>query len=321
MPDYVTLKDIQDAAVALDRSDIRTLEDLRKCISKDADQNILWLSQETRVKHSLLQALLIAEFTDDTGLSGKRKLRHYWRGLKTFPSVFNASRNEMARLWRENKSRIFLDGPRHAWSVARQLIIRQHRLWYNWRRHWPDALVIVILPVLLLFLALRAQSINNRNVPYVTVQQGAAVTAFQKLTNNLVLTNVPYAKGGFTSTDQVLGRYALVNLPAGATLSSDQVLSSELSGKMQERRILSVPVKTGTYVATMKVPCEALMVLSPRKEDAKDDAKEIAAVSFGVIVLRLEKTGETTSAIVAIQKDELNKASPLLASHDVFLTQ
>ena len=315
MADCITLKEIEEAVVALDRSDIRTLEDLRRCISKDVNKSILWLSEETRVNRALLIALLIAEFNDDRGLSGKRNLRHYWRGLKTLSSVVRFCRDELGRLWRYKKSSVLLRGPRHVWPMAVQLLLRQQRLLFNWRRHWADALLIVILPLLLLGLALRARSINDRQVRYVTVQQG--IRAFQRLTGNLALTNEPYAKNAFTSVEDVKGRYALVNLAPGTTLLSDQVLSSDLSGKMEGRRILAVPVKAGTYVSTTNAPHEAIMVLSPRTEDVKD----LAAVSFGVIVLRLDKTAEATSATVAIRQEDFDKASALLASHDVFFTQ
>jgi hypothetical protein len=317
MAHHITPKELQDSARAMDGYGIRTLDDLRRCIAKDVDNNILWLSKQTNVKHSLLVMLLMAEFEHDDGLSSKRKLRGYWCGLITVPSMLRLFGKDMARVWSEQRIHIFLDGPRQGCYVVRQLVIRQRRLWYNRRRHWPDALVLLILPLLLVFLALRAQSINNRSVPYVTVPQGVAIAAFTKPTDNLALTNVPYAKGAFTSIDQVRGRYALVNLPAGSTLSSDQLLSSDLSTKMANRSILSVPIRTGGYVSTMKAPCEAIMVLSPRKEDGNG----FSGASFSVIVLRIDGTGEATSATVAIQKDDVDKASALLASHDVFLAQ
>jgi len=317
MTDQITFKEIQDAAAALGCSEIRTLEDLRKCLSQDVDESIVWLSKQTKVNHPLLLTLLVAEFDDDASLSGKRKLPRYWRSLQTFPSLLSFSRSEVARLRQEKKGGVIRGSSTQVLLLASQLMLRQRRLWSNWRRYWPDALVLVILPLLLLFLAFRAQSINNRSVRYVTVQQGATVGGFQRLTDNLVLTNVPYAKGAFTSIDEVRGRYTLENLPGGSTLSSNQVLSSELSSKMAGRIILSVPIKAGSYVSTMKTPCEAIMVLSPRKEDGAGGV----AASFDVIVLRFDKAGETTSAIVGIQKDQFDKASSLLGSHDVLLAQ
>ena len=317
MPDPITIKDIQEIAGALDRLDIKTLGDLRSCISKDVDKSILWLSAQPQIRHPLLVALLLAEFDDDTSLSGKRKLSRYWRALNTLRKVLSFSRNEIVRLWNEKKSAVVLDGWRQPLLIVMQLMLRQSRFWHNRRRHWADAVLIIILPLLLLSLALRAQYINNRNVRYVTVRPGVTLSAFQKLSGDLVLKNVPYAKGAFNSIDDVVGRYILVDLSAGATLSGDQILNSDLSKKMQDRRILSVPLKAGTYVSTMKAPCEALMVLSSRDEDQKG----LTSLSFDVIVLRFDKNGEATSTTVAIQKDNFEKASALLASHDAFLAQ
>ena len=65
----------------------------------------------------------------------------------------------------------------------------------------------------------------------------------------------------------------------------------------------------------MKTPTEALMTLSDRQDGSKEPA------TFGVIVLRLDQSSGGTSAVVAIPKDDFDKASRLLGSHDVFLAQ
>jgi hypothetical protein len=206
-------------------------------------------------------------------------------------------------------------GLNNARVVANQIAARQQRILYNWRHHWFDAVVLLILPALIIILALRAQSINNRTVPYVTVRSDAGIAAFEELTGHVELKNVPYKNGAFSTLDEVAGRYALVNVPAGAMLSKDQVLSPELSAKMHSRRIVSVPMNPGAFNSAMKTPGEALMTLSPREDQGKDPA------SFEVIVLRLEQSAGGTSAVVAIPKDDFDKASRLLGSHNVFLAQ
>jgi len=313
--DYATLKEILSAVLALSNADICTLEDLRKVLNKDVDKNILWLAQQTNIKDALLTALLLAEFYDDTGTKGKRRLRNYWRGLKTIPGEVRAGWAETVSEWERNKTRSLGVGLQQALGVAGQVAVRQRRIWYNWRQHWLDAVVLLILPALIVALALRAQSINKRTVPYVTVRTDAGISAFQELTGHVELKNVPYKNGAFTSLNEVSGRYALVNVPPGVTLSSDQVLSPELSRKMPQRRILSVPIDAGAISSTMKTPSEALMTLSARQNESKDPA------SFEVIVLRLDQTGGNTSAVVAIPKDDFDKASRLLGSHEVFLAQ
>jgi len=313
--DYVTLTEILSVVGALSSKDIRTPEDLRKCLNRDVDKNILWLAQQAKIKHALLTALLLAEFYDDTGTKGKRKLYKYWRGLKTVPGEVKARWPEIVREWDANKRRSLSVGLQHALGVAGQVAARQQRLWYNWRHHWFDVVVLGMLPVLIFSLALRAQSINRRTVPYVTVRTDAGIAAFEELTGRVELKHVPYKDSAFTKLDEVAGRYALVNLPPGAMLSKDQILSPELSRKMPSRRILSVPINAGAFSNTMKTPGEALMTLSARQEDGKEPA------SFEVIVLRIDQSGGNTAAVVAIPKDDFDKASRLLGSHDVFLAQ
>ena len=313
--DYATLKDILNAVGALNSADVRTLEDLRNVLYRDVDKNISWLAQQTDVKRALLIALLLAEFYDDTGTRGKRRLRTYWRGLKTFRGEVRNGWAEVTREWSENKRRSVSVGLNNARVVANQIAARQQRILYNWRHHWFDVVVFGMLVVLIGAVALRAKSINEGSVRYVTVRTDAGIAAFQELTDHVELTNVPYKNGALTTLADVTGRYALVNLPAGAMLSNDQVLSAELSGKMHSRRILSVPIHTGAFSSSMKAPAEALMTLSARQAEGKEPA------SFEVIVLRLEQSGGNTSAVVAIKKDDFDKASRLLGSHDVFLAQ
>ncbi len=87
MADLPTLKKIEETATALDRCGLSTLEDLRLWINKDVDQSIRRLAKSSRTTESLLMALVIAEFCDNTGRSGRKKLGRYWRGLKPFPSL------------------------------------------------------------------------------------------------------------------------------------------------------------------------------------------------------------------------------------------
>jgi hypothetical protein len=318
--DYATLQDILSAVVALGSTDIRTLEDLRKCLNRDLDKNIFWLANQTEVNDALLTALLLAEFYDDTGTKGKRRLRIYWRGLKTLPGEVRAGWAEIVREWNADKRRSLGVGLQHAKGIAHQVAARQQRIWYNWRHHWFDV-VLVLLLVLIVSLAFRAQLINQRTIPYVTVRRDAGIAAFEELSGHVELKKVPYKDGAFTALGDVAGRYALVSLPPGAMLSKDQVLSPELSGKMPSRRIVSVPIKTGTFSSTMKTPGEALMTLSARQEDGKESVAVKESASFDVIVLRLDQGGATTSAVLAIPKDEFDKASRLLGSHEVFLAQ
>ncbi len=313
MPDLVSLTDIENAAAGAGALDIRTLEDLRTCVSKDVDGSIEWLAETTFTRRSLLTSLLLADFRDDTGLKSTRLLSSYWRGLKTLPVVMKASRSDFVDLWRQGKLRALAESGKLCRVLFTQALLRHLRVWYNWRQHWPDAIVFIVTPLLLLALGWRAQSINNRNAYYVV--QSTALPAFHRITDNLELRHVPDAAGAFTSTADVQGRYALVNVPAGATLFPSQVLSAELSGKMADRRVLSVPVKEGAYVSTMRAPSEALLVLSARNDEVRSWA------TFEVIVLKLDKGAGGAVATVAVRQHDFDGASALVGSHEVFLAQ
>ena len=80
---------------------------------------------------------------------------------------------------------------------------------------------------------------------------------------------------------------------------------------------MTVALKPTAYSATLMAPSEAVMILSPRAPDAK-----IAApIPFDVIVLSIDTVGELKSATVALPADKFAIAAPLLASHDIYLSQ
>jgi hypothetical protein len=317
MSDPVTLKTIQETAAALNKCGIATLEDLRMCLSKDVDTGIHRISINTGASQALLMALLIAEVRDDAGKKGKRELLSYWRSLKALPAVLSLSAIEIKELWSDKKLQILWEGRKPVGAVLRQSVVRPMRLGHNWRRFLPDVLTLFILPLLLVGLAFRANSLNKKKVQYVAVVQGTSLPVFHKIAGEVEMKTVPGFKGSFTNIDQVCERYTLAAIPAGAMLQSNQLLSAELSKKMQGRKILSVPLKTGAYSATLSPPSQAIMVLSPRALDLK--ASE--PIHFDVILLSVENNGDARSAIVAMQEDKFKIAAPLLASHDVFLSQ
>jgi hypothetical protein len=311
-----TLDEIRNLAAALNDLGISTVEDLRLCIHKDVNNSTRWISETTMKSHSLLVSLLMAEFSDDAASRSKKKLGKYWRGLKTFPNELKYSRNELRRLWREKQFKGIPESRRQLWALTGQMMIRHRRLWSNWRKHWADVIVLIVAPLLMLGLALRAQCINNRDTQFVIVKS-TTIPAFEKLGDKLEMANVPYQKGAFTSIDQLRERYTIVNLSAGSTLREDQLLSAALSSKMSSRRILSLSIKSGNYPAGMAVPSEAVMVFSPRNVQSTQPTADYVEI----VLLRLNKNAELTSALVAIKQDELDKVAKLLGAYDVFLAE
>jgi hypothetical protein len=168
----------------------------------------------------------------------------------------------------------------------------------------------------------------------VSVKGFAEVRAFQRINDEVELTTAQSSSDAFTSVEQVRGRYTLVPLAPGAALGSTQILSADLSSKIQNRTILSVPLKPGTYTEEIFAPSEAVLVLSPR-EDLQGDAsrrggalnqvevarEQVPPTTFQIILLAVDQSGENRSATVAILKDDVDKVAALLGSHDAYLSQ
>lgn len=313
--DPVTIKRLRETvAVLKQKGGINTLEDFRLAVGKDLATGIAVVSSKTGASQWLLVALLITEAADDAGKRGKPKLLPYWCSLRTFRAVFTLSLAEIRDLRSAEKRPPWSEFRAPLSTVFRQSIARPKRLFSNWKRHWFDALVL-LLPVVLLLSAWRANSINKNTPQYVTT--AAAVPAFHRFPTEADKKNAPEATGPLTNTADANDRYALNAISAGATVQGKQLLSAELSAKMQGRKILAVPIKAGTYSSTLAPPVEAIMVFSPREQDLKTQP----ATSFEVIVLSIESHGEGKSAIVALREDSFQLAASLLGSHDVFLSQ
>jgi hypothetical protein len=185
------------------------------------------------------------------------------------------------------------------------------------KRNWLDLIVFAVLPIMLIGLGFRAYSINKTVVPYVRVKAPSGLPIFHKINDEVEIAAKPGAEGALTSLDKARNRYTLVPIAAGAALKEDALLSAELSNKMKDRKILTLSLGAGGQDSGLPIPREATLVLSPKEFNALE--KE--SVSFGVIVLRIDKKGDSSIATVALPGDQFDRAARLLASHDVFLAQ
>jgi hypothetical protein len=321
MTDPVTLQSIKETAAALNNCGLSSLEDLRLWISKDIDESIPLLAQSSGTTQSLLMALLIAESCDDAGRSGRPKLTTYWRGLKTFPGLLNCYSFDLAQTWHVKKFGVIRSLPAVAWPLFRQILTRHTRLWYNWRRHWADAILIVVVPVLLISLSLRVESARSSRIQSVAVKSSAQLRPFQRISDEVEMASMPPSNIGFRSIDQVRGRYALVALPGGAPVLSNQILNAELSDKIANRAIVSIPLKAGIYPSELSPPFDAVLILSPRKTGSRGTTNSLGKHQFDVLLLGIDKPGQSPTATVAITNEDLDKVAALLGSHDAYISR
>lgn len=313
--DPVTIELLRHFAATLNGYGIDTLEDLRLAICKDVKTGIETVTCRTETSQALLLALLITEARDDAARKGKRRLIHYWSGFKSFRSVYSLSKSEVLEIWKTK-------GASH-WRETREPIGILFRRWFagpkgffiNWRTHWLDVLIIFLPLTLALLLIFQTNPLNKNRFQYVT--STVPVPAFHKISDQVEIKNSPIARSAFTTIPEVRDRYTLADIPAGAPLQSIQLLSTELSAKMQGRKILSVPIKATNYSPLVTVPNEVLLVLSPRKWESTPTS----SATFDVILLRIEGSGDARSAIVAVLDHQFDSAAQLLGSHEAFLTE
>ncbi|HEY5839086.1 MAG TPA: hypothetical protein VIT19_08625 [Pyrinomonadaceae bacterium] len=254
------------------------------CISQDLDRGIHWISINTGASRALLIALLIAEAKDEAAKKGTREILRYWPSLSRGPSI---------------------------WSIAR-------RLWRDWKRHWFDALAASLILFVVIGVVLRVTQIDKGAVQYVAAKPGISLPPFHQVSDEDVeMKSAPGAKGSFIRLDQVRGRYTLVAVPANGLLHANQLLSPQLSKGMQNHTTITVPLKPTTARPTLTAPAEAVLILSPRDHNLKS----AEPVIFGVIVLHIDTAGESKLATIALPHDKLATVAPLLASHDVFLSE
>ena len=315
MVDQITLEKIEETAVALDRCGVSTLEDFRSWISKDVDKSIPRLAEVSGTPESLLMALVIAEFYDETVGSGRQKVGTYWRGLKPFPSLVKFYWMEG---WRQKRLGIVPKLGKPSWFVLRQLFTRNLRFLFNWRRRWADGLLIAIVPLLLLGFWLHVEWTKRSRVQFVTVKPSANVRAYQRIADEVELTSLDSLSNAFSSIDQVKDHYSLIPLSSGVPVLSDHLLSAELSNKIKNSSIVSIPLKAATYVRDLSPPFEAELLLSPRENGNETTSQQHA---FKVVLLGIDKTGDAVVATVAINAADVEKTAALLGSSDAYLSK
>lgn len=201
------------------------------------------------------------------------------------------------------------------WRELRRF--RTRRKLPDLKTNWLDLIAFVVLPITLIGIGWRAYSINTSVVPYVRVKAPSGLPIYHKVNDMVEIATKPAAKGSLTSLDQARNRYTLLPVAPGATLTEATLLSAELSNKMDGRKILSLPIGAGREVSSLPIPREAILVLSAKQLDAR----ETESVSFDVIILRIDKQGDSSIATVALPSDQFDRAARLLASHDAFLAQ
>lgn len=265
----------------LEQKEIKTIDDLWRCVGGDFDAGITTVAAKAAVDQQLLYALLIADSLGD-------------------------SRHRVE------------EGPFKLRSIPKRLWLALKRLWYTRERHWLEAL-LGVATLLLVALAIRAGYVNPRMTEQVVVNPSTRLLAFQSIrANDVLLKRVPQEQGAFTSVEKVIGRYPLRSVASGATLHEEQLVTEELSDAMRDRRVLSIPVNTRALSSSLAPPAHVWLLLSTR---ATGENVPQPVLLKDVILLTINRQGDTASIEVAVTEECLKAMEPLLGASETFVLQ
>lgn len=135
--------------------------------------------------------------------------------------------------------------------------------------------------------------------------------------NDVALIEKPKQEGTFSSIIEVIGRYPLKAVPAGATLRGDQLSSARLSqSDLSDYQILSIPIRTGAYNSHLTPASCVSLLFSPRVHDLNPPA-EIT----GALLLGADRQGEVFTITLAIKKTDIPTVIKWLAIADIYISQ
>ena len=157
-------------------------------------------------------------------------------------------------------------------------------------------------------------------VPQVVVAADGGLEPLQIVgPNDVRMEEAPRADDSFTSTTDVVGRYALAAAPKGEVLRSGQVSQSQLArADMDGRELVSLPFGIAAVSRTVAPGTNVSLLFAPR--DRRCETPDACTVS-NLVVWAVERRDFAASIVVAVGLAERDKLRGLLANSDVFVLQ
>lgn len=188
--------------------------------------------------------------------------------------------------------------------------------------YWPEALALGLVLILLGLLV--GNAVRPRDT--VVVEAAAALPAFHIIRDSDVKVVKRYKTyGSFAAEPEVVGRYLLRQAaPEDILLSSHLGARAATPEELSGRALLSVPVRGGAISPTLSPPARVRLLFSPRERDDKAAAAPplVETTVEDVLVLAVRREADASSVVVAVREgDDLAKATSLLGTSDVFLSQ
>lgn len=176
------------------------------------------------------------------------------------------------------------------------------------RRRRLELLLSFGLP--LLFIGLVGWSLINLSASrtsQVIVTRPGGLKAYQKISaGDLGNSDGPKAAA-------FVDKYLLTDVPADTVLSEKNLLSPDLSAMMSGRVLFSLPVK-GEYIDSSVKPDSKIGLMFAKTEGASE-----ATVVGDIILVGLEKKGETTILVMGLNPVQLAEIKKVLPAPNVFV--
>ncbi len=187
------------------------------------------------------------------------------------------------------------------------------KIWQQRNRRWADA-ILLLLPLLLIGLSVRAYAAYRQQKLQVSVKRGASLPAFAAIDpQSLVLEPTEVQPGSFSATAEMDRRFPQYQIPGGQVLREDQLLPGKFS--LQGRHILVLPIKTALDQSLLIPPARIRLMLTPR------DKSVTPAIVEDVILLAVGKQGNSDVVTVALTEEGIRTIGPLLGLADTFMIE
>jgi len=200
------------------------------------------------------------------------------------------------------------------WIVPKKLWRRIQTGWRKRDELWPDWVLLALL-LLIIGWGLRAQFLQRSVVQRVAVRPGVALPALAPIdTQQLMLVSTFDQPGTFATIEELKARYPATGLNAGTVVKDEQLLPAGLSVALAGRQLLTLPIKNDT--GKLPKPMERVQLML-----ASRDKDKPGLLIPDAILLSTTKTGDSTSAVVAVTGPAAASMAPLLGLSDVFVLQ
>lgn len=193
------------------------------------------------------------------------------------------------------------------------VLARAKRLNRTWLRdHLPDVCVGLLI-TLLLWGVFRHRSPNRAQIPLVFVSKASGLAPFEIIRkDDVTLRNGDANSSGFTSVDDVLGRYAIQYFPKNAILEPSQLSAgAQLSNELDRRHILALKLQPSTILVGVQPPIIIGLLASPREKG------QPALSVDNVYLLYFHSQADGISAVLAISDSDFKTLSPLISRSDL----